>query len=123
MERGDVVFLQVPPPDRAKLSRVQAGARPAVILQSSAATKSLQTIVVVPFTARLKARRFPSAVVVQPSLNNGLARASVALVHQVTTVDQGLVRNRVGQLDPADLERVEIGLSDFLGLTYPPRAP
>ena len=123
MERGDVVFLRVPPPDPAHPTRVQAGPRPAVILQELASTQSLQTIVVAPLTSRLKASRFPSAVVVQPTLNNGLHKRSVVLVHQITTVDKSMIERRIGELDPADLERVELGLADFLGLPDPRRNP
>lgn len=123
MERGDVVFLTVPPPDPVHPTRVQAGARPAVILQELASTQSLQTIVVAPLTSRLKASRFPSAVVVQPTVNNGLNRTSVVLVHQITTVDKSIITSRIGELDPVDLERVELALVDFLGLPDPHRNP
>ena len=116
MRKGDVVYLKAPPPDRQNPSRVQAGSRPAVIVQNDSAITALHTVVLVPLTGRLKAKRFPDAVVVMPTVLNGLSQASVALIHQITTVDKQTVDRAIGELDSADLERVELAIANFLEL-------
>lgn len=116
MKRGDVVYVAIPPPDPDNPSHVQAGQRPAVVVQAHSATDALQTVIVVPLTSRLRARRFPGSIEVAPSILNGLDQRSVALVHQITTIDQSNVERQVGELDSADLGRLDEALVEHLGL-------
>ena len=116
MRRGEIVLIDLPSPDTLDPSHVQAGRRPGVVIQVNAATNTLRTVVVIPLTSRLRARRFPFAVEINPTILNGLAQASVALPHQVFTADDGDVIETIGELDPVDLERVENAIAGLMGL-------
>ncbi|MGH7564887.1 MAG: type II toxin-antitoxin system PemK/MazF family toxin [Gemmatimonadota bacterium] len=123
MKRGDVYVVALHEPDSINPSHVQAGNRPAIIVQVNDATNALQTVTLVPLTGRLKARRFPYSVEVQPSILNALDRPSVALTHQIVTVDKRDLVRKIGELDSADLERLEVALKGFLGIQVGPAKP
>lgn len=44
----------------------------------------------------------------------GLTKASIALCHQVTTLDRARLTRRIGSLSPADLDRLSAGLTAAL---------
>lgn len=56
MDRGDVVRVELPAPRQGN-GHEQAGIRPAVAVQAN--TPGTSTMMIVPFTSRLDALRFP----------------------------------------------------------------
>ena len=92
--------------------RAQAGRRPAVMLQSAA---KLPTTLVVPLTSQIDALRFAGTVLVEADSNNGLRRASVALVFQLTAVDNRYIGNRLGTLSREVLEEICSALDQLTG--------
>jgi mRNA interferase MazF len=93
----------------------QAGIRPAVLLQEDQATASLPTVLIVPFTGTQAALRFPGTVAVQPDGQNGLTVPSVALVFQLTALDQSNCLQRLGLLDPTTLDQIFAELDKLTG--------
>ncbi len=79
----------------------QAGERPALIVQHGPYIRSLPTVLIVPFTSRLAATRFPGTLLVQPDGQNGLTTPSVALIFQLGAHDQSNLLYRLGELDSA----------------------
>jgi len=81
MTRGDIVHVNLPQSvDGA--GHEQVGTRPALIVHDDATSETLSVIMIVPFTSNLKAQRFPHAILVQPTKENGLTVLSVLLVFQ-----------------------------------------
>lgn len=67
-------------------------------------------MIVVPIsTSDAQARRGPTAVALAPGAG-GVPRASVALCHQVTTLDRTKLTERLGALPTATLTAIEEGL-------------
>jgi mRNA interferase MazF len=85
---------------------VQAGERPAVVLQDDAVGAKLPTVLIVPFTSSLGASRFPGTVLIQPDNQNGLTMPSVALVFQLSAVDKRNCIKRLGMLDDLALDQI-----------------
>jgi mRNA-degrading endonuclease toxin of MazEF toxin-antitoxin module len=80
-------------------------------------TPSWQSIIVVPLsTSATQARRGPTAVTI-PRGAGGVARASVALCHQVTTLDREKLVRQLGALSAPVLADVESGLKAALDLS------
>ena len=102
MGRGEVWRVRFGPAS----GHVQAGDRPAVIVQQDRHTARLATLLVVPFTSRLKTRKYPGTLLVQPDGRNGLTVPSVALGFQIRAVDQRDVIAQLGVLDAAVLDQV-----------------
>ena len=76
---GEVRWVEL----AAKGGHAQKGRRPAVIVQDQKASARISTVLVVPLTSQLDALRFPGTVLVEADSENGLHRASVALVFQL----------------------------------------
>jgi mRNA interferase MazF len=102
MNYGDIYWVDLP--DRG--GREQRGRRPAVIWQDTV-TFPLPTVLIIPLTGSLSARRFPGTLLIQPSPGNGLSAPSVALAFQLGACDVSRISTRLGQLDPADLTRLQ----------------
>jgi mRNA interferase MazF len=89
--------------------------RPAVVVQEDQATASLPTVLIVPLTGTRAALRFPGTLAVQPDGRNGLTVPSVALVFQLTALDQSNCLQHLGQLDPATLDQIFAELDKLTG--------
>lgn len=112
--RGDVYWTELWPRSGAE----QSGRRPAVVVSHDAMNRveEWRSMLMVPLsTSARRAGRVPTAVLV-PRGAAGLARESVALCHQVTTVDRAKLVKRIGTL-PADvLRQIDTGLRCALAL-------
>ena len=79
-------------------------------------TSDWRSIIVVPLsTSAAQARRGPTAVAL-PRGTAGLPRESVALCHQVTTLDRAKLSRAVGTLPQAEMAGVDAGLKAAIDL-------
>lgn len=114
MKRGEVFWADLKPRSGAE----QRGCRPVIIVSNDGfnLAPSWGSVIVVPVsTSDVQARRAPTAVSL-PAGAAGLPRASVALCHQVTTLDRKKLTERAGFLSAAALAAVEEGLKAALAL-------
>ncbi len=109
MRQGDVVWVEFP----AGEGRVQAGRRPAVVLQDGAL--NLPTVAVIPLSSQFAALRFPATVLIDANATNGLRVPSVALVFQVRAVDPDFVGKRLGTISEAELNELLAALDVLTG--------
>ena len=114
MKRGDVYWADLVPRSVSE----QSGRRPVVVVSHDGFNQTpawIAVIVVLVSSSALQAKRGPT-VVGFPGGAAGLPRPSVAVCHQVTTLDRKKLTKRIGVL-PADLLReVEIGLKAAMDL-------
>jgi mRNA interferase MazF len=108
---GDVYWVEFPP----RGGHAQAGRRPGIILQSASRAAALPTVIVVPLTTQMDALRFPGTVLVEADSQNGLSRASVALVFQLTAADRRFVAGRVGEVSERLLRQIRTALDELTG--------
>lgn len=94
MKRGEIWRVRIP----TTPGHAQSGERPALIVQDDAATASLPTVLIIPFTSTLAASRFAGTVIVHPDANNGLSAPSVALVFQILALDKRFFVHRMGEV-------------------------
>ncbi len=93
----------------------QAKTRPCIVVQRDAANRAARTTIVVPLTDA--AGRSESAV--KPSFAagmGGLKKRSLALCHQVRSVDRLRLRKKLGSLDGSLMARIDRGLVAILDL-------
>ena len=102
MRRGEIWRVRLP----TTQGHTQSGERPALIIQNNQASTSLPTVLLVPFTSKLAAQRFPGTVAIQPDSENGLTLPSVALVFQASAQDKRNLVAKLGQLDDATMKRI-----------------
>ena len=86
-------------------------------------SECLQTFTVIPLTFQESCKGLPTAYPINSTIKNGLDQNSLALVHQICTVDancfkdsQGNWFERVGQVDKGDKESIEERLRYFFNL-------
>ncbi len=102
MNHGDVYWVDLP--DRG--GREQRGRRPAIIWQDTSAFPRLPTVLIIPLSSQPDTLRFSGTALVQPTTNNGLTVASVALVFQLGACDVRRIDQQLGRLDAADIATI-----------------
>lgn len=114
MKRGDLFWADISPRSGSE----QSGKRPVIIMSHNAfnQTAGWRSIIVIPIsTSEKQARRGPTTVLVS-ALSTGLSRDSIALCHQVTTVDRSKLMQKIGTLPPGLLQEIERGLMTAVGI-------
>jgi len=114
VRRGEVFWADVAPRSGSE----QAGRRPVVVVSHDGFNRveAWRSIIVVPLsTSPTQRRRGPTAIVL-PRGTGGLRKESVALCHQVTTLDRAKLVERIGELPAAALRQVNEGLRAALAL-------
>jgi len=91
--------------------------RPVVILQIDALNNlpTMPTVVVVPFTSKLKQGKTAVSVLVPPG-EGGLQLPSRALCHQIRVLDVRKLQTQLGQLPPERVYEIEAVIAYVLGL-------
>ncbi len=93
--------------------------RPAVIVQDDSFDATASITICAFTTDQTDAPLF--RLPVQPNERNGLRSACRLMVDKITTVPKTKVSARVGQLNEADILRLNQAILVFLGLTVSPR--
>jgi mRNA interferase MazF len=114
VKRGDVFWADLLPRSGSE----QSGRRPVVIVSHDGFNQVIawRSIIVVPLSTSAKQRRRGPTAVLLPKGIAGLRQESVALCHQVTTLDRSKLTDRIGELPTTALKRVDEGLRAALAL-------
>ncbi|MGQ9632248.1 MAG: type II toxin-antitoxin system PemK/MazF family toxin [bacterium] len=112
MDIGDICTVEIPPSD----GHEQAGARPAIVVQSPQFENQLPTVLIVPLTSRLAAQSFPGTFLIHPDSENGLTVTSVALVFQLRAIDKRRLRRAIGRLNAPHLAQLRQHIKALLQL-------
>lgn len=115
MNRGDIMFVSLPPPPGG--GREQVGQRPALVVHDDSTCNILPVIIIIPFTTQLEALRFPHAIRVEPSGENGLTQISVLMVFQLRAIDKKRLLYKIGRLEEDILKKVDAEIRLMLGLS------
>lgn len=113
MKQGDIFWISFP----AGAGRAQAGRRPAILLQNDEASHQVPTVLVVPLTTQREALRFPGTMLIDPDFSNKLQQPSVALVFQLTSIDQQFLGARIGVVSDNVLTALKSTLDEITEVT------
>jgi len=108
MKRGDVYWADLVPRSGSE----QTGRRPVIVMSDDGFNliSTWMSVIVIPLsTSQLQARRGPTVVSV-PVGAAGLPKPSLAICHQITTLDRTKLVKRIGALAPQLLREVEDGI-------------
>ena len=115
MKRGEIYWASLSPRSGSE----QQGTRPVIIVSHDGfnETPGWRSVIVVPVsTSSAQAKRGPT-VVPLPAGSGGIPKESVALCHQVTTLDRGKLTSQLGDLSQSLLHDVGEALKIAQGLT------
>ena len=108
MKRGEIYIAELIPRSGSE----QTGRRPVIVVSHDGfnQTPGWRSIIVVPLsTSGNQARRGPTAILINHG-DGGLAQDSVALCHQITTLDRGKLKQRLGTLPAEKISEIESGI-------------
>jgi mRNA interferase MazF len=114
MKRGDLYWADLVPRSGSE----QTGRRPVIIVSHDGfnQTPAWRSIIVVPISSSaMQAMRGPTAIHL-PQGAGGLKKESIALCHQVTTLDRSKLTDRIGALPRDLLNEIGAGIMAALDL-------
>ena len=114
MRRGEIYWADLVPRSGSE----QAGRRPVIVISNDGFNQAPEwrSVIVVPVSTSVsQARRGPTVVEIAAG-SGGLSRTSVAVCHQVTTLDRSKLSTRIGALASDVLWQVELGLKAAMDL-------
>lgn len=104
VKRNDVWFANLGQRDGSE----QRGPRPVMILSNNRGNKHSAVVIVVPISAQITKAKLPTHVVVKTE-DTGVARDSVLLFEQITTIDKSKLIYKMFELPPSYHREVNRG--------------
>lgn len=111
IRRGDIYYADLSP----VVGSEQGGIRPVLILQNNVGNRYSPTVIAAAITSQTEKNRLPTHIRLS-SPDCGLARDSVVLLEQVRTLDKRRLRERMGRLGEAAMDKVNRAISISFGL-------
>ena len=108
MKQGEIWYANLNPSKGSE----QAGLRPVVILSGNLLNQHLNIVIVVPLTTKVK--NYKGNPVLHPTKLNGLKAPSEMLVFQIRSVSKDRLTDRLGIVEPAQLQLSLKTLNDIL---------
>jgi mRNA interferase MazF len=116
MKRGDIYTANLRPRSGAEISSEKA--RPVIVISHDGFNQisTWRSVIVIPIsTSQAQAKRGPTAVFL-PQGSGGLNYDSIAVCHQITTLDRSKLTHKIGTLSADTLQQVEKGIKNALDM-------
>ncbi len=111
VKRGDIFYADLSP----VVGSEQGGTRPVLIVQNNMGNKHSPTVIAAAITSQMNKARLPTHIeLVGPAV--GLTKNSVVLLEQVRTIDKKRLKEHMGHLDDAMMDRVDNAIAVSFGL-------
>lgn len=111
VKKGDIFFADLSP----VIGSEQGGVRPVIVIQNDIGNKYSPTVIVAAITSQINKAKLPTHVEIRAG-EHGLNKDSVILLEQLRTVDKRRLRERIGRMDGASMEKVNEALVISLGI-------
>ena len=111
IKRGELYYADLSP----VVGSEQGGVRPVLVVQNDVGNKYSPTVIAVAITSKLTKAKLPTHIEISAE-EYGLCKDSVILMEQIRTVDKRRLKERIGQLSPAIMYKVEKALLISLGV-------
>ena len=111
IRRGDIFYADLSP----VVGSEQGGLRPVLIIQNDVGNRYSPTVIAAAITSRMGKTHLPTHIDIYAE-KAGLARDSVILLEQIRTLDKRRLKERMGHLDEAIMNRVNAAIAVSFGL-------
>ena len=101
VKRGDIYYADLSP----VVGSEQGGVRPVLIVQNDVGNKYSPTVIAAAITSQQDKSRMPTHINVNGD-TCGLSKDSVVLLEQVRTIDKQRLKERMGNLSVADMNKI-----------------
>ncbi|MBQ2819585.1 MAG: type II toxin-antitoxin system PemK/MazF family toxin [Clostridia bacterium] len=112
VRRGEIYYADLSP----VVGSEQGGMRPVLIVQNDVGNRHSPTVIAAAITSQQNKTRLPTHIEIS-ARDYGLSRKSVVLLEQIRTLDKRRLRERMGCLDTALMQRVDDAIAVSFGLT------
>ncbi len=112
IRRGDIFYADLSP----VVGSEQGGLRPVLIVQNDVGNKFSPTVIAAAITSQISKTKLPTHIGVYAD-SYGLAKDSVILLEQIRTLDKQRLKEKMGHLDEAVMEKVNEAISVSFGLS------
>ena len=114
VRRGDIYYADLSP----VVGSEQGGLRPVLIIQNDIGNKYSPTVIAAAITSRMSKTRLPTHIDIYAD-EVGLQKDSVILLEQIRTLDKRRLKERMGHLDDATMDHVNMAIAISFGLGDP----
>ena len=111
VKRGDIFYADLSP----VVGSEQGGVRPVLVIQNDTGNHHSPTVITAVITPQMGKARLPTHIAL-PANCYGLPKDSVVLLEQIRTLDKRRLREHMGRLDEALMERVDAAIAVSFGL-------
>ena len=111
IKRGDIFYADLSP----VVGSEQGGVRPVLIVQNDVGNRYSPTVIAAAITSQRFKTKLPTHISVNAD-SCGLSKDSVVLLEQIRTLDKQRLRERMGNLQENDMNRIDNALSVSMGL-------
>ena len=111
VRRGDIYYADLSP----VVGSEQGGMRPVLIVQNDVGNKYSPTVIAAAITSKTSKSKLPTHIEVFAD-RYGLAKDSVILLEQIRTIDKTRLKEKMGHLDDAVMDRVNDAITFSFGL-------
>jgi mRNA interferase MazF len=110
-KRGEIYLVNFDPTVGSEIAKT----RPAVILQNDISNQYSPITIIAAVTSKFDENLYPTEVFVRPP-EGGLTEISVILLNQIRSIDKRRLIKRLGNLEIATIEQVDLALQISFGL-------
>ena len=111
VKRGDIFYADLSP----VVGSEQGGTRPVLIVQNDTGNRHSPTVIAAAITSKTSKSKLPTHIEVFAD-RYGLAKDSVILLEQIRTIDKTRLKEKMGHLDDAVMDRVNDAITVSFGL-------
>ena len=110
IKRGELYYADLSP----VVGSEQGGIRPILIVQNDTGNKYSPTIIAAAITSQINKAKLPTHIELNAN-EYGLIKDSVILLEQIRTLDKRRLKERIGELPPMTMQKVNTALLISLG--------
>ena len=110
IKRGELYYADLSP----VVGSEQGGIRPVLVVQNDVGNKYSPTVIAAAVTSKINKAKLPTHIELS-SNSYGLAKDSVILLEQIRTLDKRRLKERIGSLSDATMNRVDKAILISLG--------
>ena len=111
VKRGDIYYADLSP----VVGSEQGGTRPVLIVQNDTGNRHSPTVIAAAITSQINKAKLPTHIELSGQ-SCGLSRDSVILLEQIRTIDKKRLKERMGKLDAAVMDKVDNAIAVSFGL-------
>ena len=113
VKRGDIYYADLSP----VVGSEQGGVRPVLIVQNDTGNRFSPTVIAAAITSQTNKASLPTHISLAAP-DYGLPRDSVVLLEQIRTLDKRRLRERMGRVDGAVMEKIDAAIAVSFGLQH-----